>query len=227
MQSLDAERPLRSTLELPATVGMHAVTLEEADRLVADMAIPAALANAYPKRRREFLAGRYCARQALRSLGGEMAGESLPVGSDRLPQWPSGWLGSISHSRLAAVAVVERAASCTALGIDLEAWLDEAAGADVEPQITLPGELELLAAWTRPRALTLLFSAKEALFKALYPQVRRFLDFQAAQVVALTPERLQLRLVEDWSERWPRGSVLDIRYACLAEHVCTALRLPR
>ena len=147
--------------------------------------------------------------------------------ADRLPQWPAGWLGSISHSSLVAVAVASRSSSCMALGIDVEKWLDDKSCADVREQVAAPGELELFGGSTEQRALTLLFSAKETLYKALYPQVRQFFDFMAACVVAVAPGRLDLQLCQDWSAHWRQGQVLAVRYVCHPEHIYTALHLPR
>lgn len=43
-------------------------------------------------------------------------------------------------------------------------------------------------------AVTLLFSAKESLFKALFPQVHIYLDFSDAQLIGLDGNQLTLRL---------------------------------
>src|SRR3712207_1286527 len=54
------------------------------------------------KRRREFAAGRQCARRALAHLG--FAGVPLPASADRAPCWPVGVCGSISHTELFCIA---------------------------------------------------------------------------------------------------------------------------
>ncbi|NJD85588.1 4'-phosphopantetheinyl transferase superfamily protein, partial [Candidatus Erwinia dacicola] len=43
-------------------------------------------------------------------------------------------------------------------------------------------------------ALTVVFSLKESLYKALYPQLLQFMDFSVAQVVACSDDLQQLRL---------------------------------
>ena len=54
------------------------------------------LANAALKRRKEFVAGRRCARNALEEIG--LAPCSLPSDENRVPRWPEGVIGSISRS---------------------------------------------------------------------------------------------------------------------------------
>ena len=82
-------------------------------------------------------------------------------------------------------------------------------------------ELELLSHLGMQRALTLLFSAKEALYKALYPEVRQFFDFTAVRAVALG-ECLSLRLAVPWAH-WPEGTVIPVRFAFRDRNVFTVV----
>src|SRR5699024_2591462 len=64
-----------------------------------------AIGNALPKRRAEFTAGRWCARQALTELG--LPPTPVERGDHGSPCWPDGVVGSITHCdgyRPAAVA---------------------------------------------------------------------------------------------------------------------------
>jgi 4'-phosphopantetheinyl transferase EntD len=70
-------------------------------------------------RRRDFRAGRACARQALTRLG--LAPAPLLRRPDRSPAWPSGAVGSISHCPGFCAAAVASAARYGALGLDVEA----------------------------------------------------------------------------------------------------------
>jgi enterobactin synthetase component D len=205
-----------------------------------------ACAGMSPKRRGEFVAGRRCAARALADAGGPLAG-CLARGADRLPVWPRGWLGSISHSAGWAVAVVGEAAHYRALGIDIQETIGPDAVDGVEPLIAMQGEAGRLsallqccaarrngntcarndAALQRRRALTLLFSAKEALYKALYPLTRRFQDFDAAAMGEWRPGAMRLTLTRDWDARaWPAGASIWLRYAWVGDMVATAVCLP-
>ena len=66
----------------------------------------ACLEGVSASRKREFRAGRLCARNALRLLGAEC----VPIipSEQRGPTWPEGVIGSISHTREYCAAVVGR-----------------------------------------------------------------------------------------------------------------------
>lgn len=138
------------------------------------------VATAVPGRRREFSAGRTCARAALTSLGVE----AVPIlsGAKREPIWPPGVVGSITHCVGFAGAVVGRAQEWVGVGIDVEpaARLPR----EVVPQVMGRGELgalERLPDSDVPWDL-LVFSAKESVYKLWYPQQRRWLGFKDVRV---------------------------------------------
>lgn len=144
----------------------------------------AALGDVLDSRRRDFAAGRHCARRALARVG--VAPEPILTGPHREPLWPDGVVGSITHCDGYAAAAVARAAEVAALGVD------------AEPHSPLPdGVLRLVAGeeertwlesapagtcWDR-----VLFSAKESVFKAWSPLVGRWLGFREA-VVSFAPD---------------------------------------
>jgi 4'-phosphopantetheinyl transferase EntD len=133
-------------------------------------------ASVVPKRRADFTAGRVAARRAL-ALAGLTRPPALMVGPRGQPLWPAGWVGSIAHTLDVAVAVVARSTEVEAVGVDVEAR--EAPGPEVARHIATAQELDWLQlglpGW-RTR-LGLLFSAKESLYKALFPSLGLDLDF--------------------------------------------------
>jgi len=137
-------------------------------------------AESMPDRRlRDFLNGRACARLALSRLG--FADCPVPIGADREPLWPDGVVGSISHCGEKAAAVVARVDDIGGIGLDIELGedLDEA----LVPMICRVEEQRYLASSdARLRAAKLIFSAKESIFKCIWPSVRRFVDFQEVSV---------------------------------------------
>lgn len=125
----------------------------------------AAVARAAPKRRREFAFGRACARAA---LGADVA---IAVGDRGMPVWPAGSSGSITHTDDYAAAAVVRTG---AIGIDLESLAQVARVPDLLATVALPSERAVPAA--------VLFSAKESVYKCLYPRARRFLEFHDVEL---------------------------------------------
>ena len=151
--------------------------------------LPDPLQRAVLKRQVEFLAGRVCAQQALAALTGHPPG-SIPSQPDRAPGWPSGVVGSITHTTGYAAALVALETHYQGLGIDCEVVLSTD-NLKLQKHLCVAHELEALQAahndWTPERLLTLIFSAKESLFKCLYRQVGKFFGFSAARVIALDP----------------------------------------
>jgi 4'-phosphopantetheinyl transferase EntD len=134
------------------------------------------------KRRREFTTGRACAREALAQLG-RPATPILP-GPRGEPLWPPGIVGSITHCKGYRACAVAPATELCTLGIDAEA--DAPLPDGLLDRISLPEERHLLLDLGRRAPGVhwdkLLFSIKEAVFKAWYPLVERALGFQAAAV---------------------------------------------
>src|ERR1700688_5221299 len=91
--------------------------------------LPQALRHATQKRQREFLAGRWCAKQALQCLG---AGSThVAMAGDRAPIWPDGVVGSITHTGGFVAAAVAWAADIAGVGIDSEEIIVPAAARDI------------------------------------------------------------------------------------------------
>jgi len=126
-------------------------------------------------RRETWVAGRVAMRQALARLG-ERAPPILP--DDRgAPVLPPGLAGSISHKQRVAVALLAREATAR-IGVDVE--LDAPRRHDIAAKVLRPEELAELEGMTeeqRKREVLLRFSAKEAVYKALDPYVRRYVGF--------------------------------------------------
>lgn len=144
----------------------------------------APLAKAIPKRLKEFAAGRACARAALRSLG--YADVVLPSLEDRRPAWPPGVVGSITHTTGLCAAVVSSAARHGGLGIDAEVL--GRVGEHLYKQVCTPPETEWLLSLdeaSRSAMATLVFSAKEAFYKAQYTLTEQFLGFGDARLELL------------------------------------------
>jgi len=142
----------------------------------------AVIARALDKRRREFAASRYCARTALVALGLPPA----PILPDPrgAPCWPGGVVGSMTHCAGYCAAALARGRDVRTIGIDAEAHGALPAGVlDLVSIAPERARLRRLCAdepgvwWDR-----LLFSAKEAIYKAWYPLTRQWLGFEEADV---------------------------------------------
>ncbi len=168
------------------------------------------------KRQAEHLAGRVCAREALYRVTGVA---SVPaVGEDRAPQWPAQVSGSITHGQGWAAAIVAPARNWRGLGLDVERLLSSERAERLVGEILTADELERITALSpeqRAWRISLTFSLKESLFKALYPLVLTRFYFQDAELLSLDVQRgtATLRLLQTLSPAWPAGSQLSGLYA--------------
>jgi 4'-phosphopantetheinyl transferase EntD len=133
-------------------------------------------------RRRDFVNGRWCARQAIADLGHRP--EPILAGSDRQPLWPEGLVGSITHTSGYVAAAVATNAEVAALGIDAEP--DEPLPDKVLGRIGLDAELDWISEVDPGMGVVnadrLLFSAKEAVYKAWHPLAGAWLGFSEARI---------------------------------------------
>ena len=152
---------------------------------------------------------------------------------DRSPCWPTGFVGSISHSDRWVLAVAARASDYQSLGIDSEIMVAERIAKELQPNIGTPSEWKLLdnAGIKRTSAFTLLFSAKESFYKCWYPLKRKFMEHLDVAAYDIKPDLngkdrdadygtivLQPRIAHAYSDKSDADAMqLAIRY-CLTSH---------
>jgi enterobactin synthetase component D / holo-[acyl-carrier protein] synthase len=140
------------------------------------------IAQAVETRRREYATVRCCARACLERLGYP----PVPIlpGVGGAPRWPAGIQGSMTHCAGYAAAAVGASSRISGIGIDAEP--DAPLPEGVLDLIATPAEQERLAVTPpepgSPHWDRLLFSAKEAIYKAWFPLVREWLDHQQAEI---------------------------------------------
>ncbi|MEN8662841.1 MAG: 4'-phosphopantetheinyl transferase family protein [Lentimonas sp.] len=176
------------------------------------------LEKATQSRRDEFLTGRYCLRQALAKLG--HTDSTLLPDEDGVPILPTGTLGSISHSRGLCLAVATGTTDHIYLGIDVEKTTRLSKLAI--KRVVHPGE----ASWVDENQLkaSILFSAKEAFYKAQYPKWRCLGNFH--DLALNVEESAQQATVLSISEQFPAelGTQADqfkFHYRLVEDYVVT------
>lgn len=154
----------------------------------------ACVRDAVEKRRREFTAGRLLARRALAELG--FAAAPLLPDADRVPRWPAGVVGSITHTAGYCAVALARAEEVGALGLDAE----RAVGlgpALIDPVCTKNERTWLCSqpVGDAPLLAKLIFSAKESFYKCRFPRERRFLEHGEVEVeIDLGARRFRARV---------------------------------
>ena len=226
---LDAHWPL--PVPLPGTVFLS--TRFDPALLIADdfqrsaVPPPASIQRSVAKRQAEFLAGRVCARAALQQLDQL---DCVPaIGEDRAPVWPGHISGSITHSTGHAAAIVAHKAQWRGLGMDLENVLTLERAERLAGEILTADELQRMAALPREQIallVTLTFSVKESLFKALYPIVQTRFYFEHAEVLEWSAAGyVRLRLLTDLSAQWCHGTELEGQFVVDGEQLLSLVAI--
>ncbi|HWH90015.1 MAG TPA: 4'-phosphopantetheinyl transferase superfamily protein [Pseudomonas sp.] len=227
--ALDSHWPL--PMRLPDTV-LFSTQFNPAQLLGDDFQRSAVLAppsiqRSVAKRQAEFLAGRICARAALQQLEG--LNIVPPIGEDRAPVWPAHICGSITHSTGRAAAIVANKQHWRGLGMDLENLLSHERAERLAGEILTPAELQRMTAGSQDQLallVTLTFSVKESLFKALYPIVQQRFYFEHAEVLEWTEAgQVRLRLLTDLSSEWRKGSELEAQFGVQDGHLLSLVSI--
>jgi 4'-phosphopantetheinyl transferase EntD len=144
-----------------------------------------------PARSEGFARGRHCAQVALRRLG--VVGHAVGIGEHRDPRWPSGVIGSITHTSGFAAAVVARSGVDGVVGVGIDAEPVRAMHPDLLDDVLVPRERGRVKADPDPAtAAVLCFAAKEAYFKALFPSTGQWVEFAHVEAQLVGPGRIRL-----------------------------------
>ena len=167
-----------------------------------------------------WVGGRLAMRKAMRSL----LSNTPPIltGPFGEPILPPGISASISHKRTLAVAMVARSAHGR-LGIDLEE--PDLSRGGIGPRVLRPEEVREVEALQEDRqwtAILLRFSIKEAIFKAIFPHVQRYVGFEEALVRPCLDGFAQVELFLKGEEG---PFLLEARYHWLGTRLLSAVRL--
>ena len=147
----------------------------------------------------EFSTSRFLIRELLKVINPMTSNERVEIlpDTDSVPQWPAGFTGCISHSKgICTVVIGKQTALNQSVGIDIEMLGRLSGGA--KRRICSEAEQERIETFADVSKLkvqdlyTLVFSAKEAYFKYLFPQTRQWLEFLDVELHTINGEYLEL-----------------------------------
>ena len=154
------------------TIGSHYSSLSESEKRYIGAAVP--------KRIDEFSTGRFLARRVLARLGADWRQLSDHPGPR--PMWPERVVGSITHCDDAAIVVASSNPRVRAIGVDIEKAqpVDKA----LFELLFTSGEIEALAEAEveAPNLPVVLFSAKEAVYKAVNPLTDAYIEHRDVEL---------------------------------------------
>jgi 4'-phosphopantetheinyl transferase EntD len=172
-----------------------------------------------PVRRRTWVGGRVALRLALERAA--LEAPAVLVDDRGAPVLPAGVSGSISHKEAMAVALVAREPTAR-IGVDIE--LEGERTLDISSKVLTDDELREIADHSpaaREREVLLRFSAKESIYKAIDPFVRRFVGFRE---VAVSPRPDGTAEVRSHLPE-PTPFAIEVRWQRLMGYVLTTARV--
>jgi 4'-phosphopantetheinyl transferase EntD len=182
--------------------------IADGDELALLPAEAAAFAGSVLKVRRASGAARIVARMLLSRLGREPY--AIPKSTAGMPVWPDGIVGSLAHDAKVAVAAIAARPEFQSVGIDIEPA--EPLAPDLLDIVATAQERDRIG--DDPLRGRLLFSIKEAIYKAAYPLDRTFLDHHDVEVS-----------LGDGTAVVQNGRVVRFRY-CAATHIIVLAFIP-
>lgn len=186
---------------------------------------PDSVRRSVAKRRAEFLAGRLCARDALGRLTGQW--NTPEMNDDGSPHWPAGTAGSITHCASHAMAVVADTRAWRGVGLDMEQWIPDDSSPSMSREIFSRAEHTRFGQSLSGKELTLIFSLKESLFKALYPLVGTRFYFEDAEVLTWNNAgQAKLRLLCNLSTEWCDGTQIAATFRMIEDRLLSLITIP-
>lgn len=193
--------------------------------------LPTSVLSASEKRITEHVAGRFCAHEALSRISEEPVNKTqwlIPSADDRSPIWPKGIVGSITHSDDFAWASVGKSRLWRSIGIDSELILSQSTFEEIRDLVATPTELSQITSNCDPmQALTLIFSAKESIYKCLYPLVSHFFDFLDVSIVHFDFKQgvFEGKLLKNLSSEFQSETTLTGEFEITPLRVFTSLKI--
>ncbi|MFK7826983.1 MAG: 4'-phosphopantetheinyl transferase [Oligoflexales bacterium] len=201
------KHPLASALE---SISFSAIKYADDDSFLlrhqANIETPTSFTNSCLKRKCEFIAGRLCARAALET--NHIRDFQILSETDRSPVWPENFTGSITHSQNFAAAAIASKSVAQGIGIDTEVPITAKRLESIKSRLFLRQELNAGQEKNDPEIYySLIFSAKESIFKCIYPLTGVFFGFHDALVSQINwnQQTFQYQLTKGLGPHYPAG----------------------
>jgi len=183
------------------------------------ISLPQNMREDVPKKKAHFLGGRYCAHQALSMMKRKDSdapenyeneqNDLVPIQKSEqgAPIWPEGVIGSITHTENFIGAVVESSEKLRGIGIDTEKILGPQSVVMVESLVATEEEKRKSLSFDPFEYFTLIYSAKESIFKCLNPIIQKYIEFHDVTIenVCFDSQVFTFKLLKDLNEEFREG----------------------
>lgn len=192
---------------------------------------PSFIQTASAKRKSEYLAGRYLSKLLLQSYN--ICDVSVTSGIRKEPIWPDGYTGSISHTNKRAICAISSKNDYYSLGIDCERLITSKTIESIQALVIDDNEGALLRNRDEnsQEAFTIIFSAKESLFKATHCLINSYINFDSAKIVSLNMDNKKgsfiLRLNNPIFDIHFRSPLIPGYYWRINDHIITLITISK
>jgi 4'-phosphopantetheinyl transferase EntD len=160
---------------------------------------PEQLSEWVTKRQAQFLAGRIAARNALQAINSKQENTviNIGIGTHREPLWPKNIMGSISHDGDIAIATAAQQ-NRGGIGLDIQTVFNQQETQQYRKLILSQSDQTFFqkgnSGMSESQLMTLIFSAKESFFKAVFDHVKEYFDFNDVCITSFNGQTGQLTL---------------------------------
>ncbi len=183
--------------------------------------------KALESRKIQFFLGRAAVHNTLVSVLGP---NDIPVlkGKRGEPIWPPGIVGAITHTGDTAMAAAGHKKHIDGIGIDLE-QLKKKVSFNISKKVCTPAELEWVSELREESdsRLKMIFSAKESIYKALYPLEKIELGFMDAELVWNQSRQIfNGKLLRRAGQGYPAGYHFSVGCITINDLIFTFMSVP-
>lgn len=172
------------------------------------------------KRKEEYLKSRELAHELFSEIG--ISDFKLLNDDKRAPIWPSDIVGSISHSSGFAIVAISK--ELKSIGIDLEKVMSDERSKKLKDQFLSEEEIKINQIDFNLFA-TIVFSAKESLFKLIYPLCEEYFGFHSAKVREVSESGFSIELKSQSSKVSKFNGLYQGKWQRIDEMILTSLVL--
>ena len=132
-------------------------------------------------------------------------------------------MGSISHSENKAIAIVSGVEECLGLGVDIQDYILPSERDSIVNLILNAQEQFICQEMPSDISFDIFFSAKESLYKALYPRSLDLFEHMDVEIIRVNESNstLELRLLRNLKAYWLKGQTFTIHYIVASGYVLT------
>jgi 4'-phosphopantetheinyl transferase EntD len=184
------------------------------------------ITNYHKKRQQEFLLGRFSAKMNFKkNYQYDLA--DLDFGIDRNPIWPNNFVGSISHSKSYAISAIGLKKELNYLGIDVESI--SRVNDSIAQKILIDRDIKQIDGFDLDELYTLIFSAKESFYKALFPKYGKYFGFENAFVnnISIENSTFEISLANDLNDHFTMAKFKSIpgKYYIFENHIISLIEI--